>query len=291
MHPNLFLLGPSRTGTTSLYYLLRQHPEIFCPTIKEPKFFTGALMINPRNGPGDKLYMDTITKHKSAYIDLYKDSNSFYNLDASSDYFYFIEDIYKKILDECENPFVIISLRNPIERAFSSYQNLRRDNRINISFQEYISSQNIWKKKGYDPMWLGMTGSLYFQKIKLIKENFKNVLVLFYEDFKVDPISNLSQIEEFLNIQKLKYKDLNIAYSTSINTNFITKYFFNNSSFVVRKLKSILKFIFGRRALEIFLSYLSKKNKDIIKVDSYWDKLFREDKKRLENLLNSKVPW
>ena len=37
--PNFFILGAGRSGTTSLSVLLRRHPDIFIPEIKEPSFF------------------------------------------------------------------------------------------------------------------------------------------------------------------------------------------------------------------------------------------------------------
>src|SRR4051812_11440828 len=37
--PNFFLAGAPKTGSTSLYYLLRQHPEIYMSSMKEPTFF------------------------------------------------------------------------------------------------------------------------------------------------------------------------------------------------------------------------------------------------------------
>ena len=37
--PNFFILGAGRSGTTTLHFLLRDHPEVFLPTPKEPSFF------------------------------------------------------------------------------------------------------------------------------------------------------------------------------------------------------------------------------------------------------------
>ncbi len=34
--PNLFIVGAVKSGTTSLYAYLRQHPDIFFPEMKEP---------------------------------------------------------------------------------------------------------------------------------------------------------------------------------------------------------------------------------------------------------------
>jgi hypothetical protein len=37
--PNFFVIGAGKSGTTSLYYYLEQHPEVYMSPIKEPNFF------------------------------------------------------------------------------------------------------------------------------------------------------------------------------------------------------------------------------------------------------------
>jgi len=37
--PNFFILGPAKSGTTALYYLLKKHPQVHLSTPKEPYFF------------------------------------------------------------------------------------------------------------------------------------------------------------------------------------------------------------------------------------------------------------
>lgn len=39
MHPNFFILGAAKSGTTSLHYYLSQHPDIYISNPKEPPFF------------------------------------------------------------------------------------------------------------------------------------------------------------------------------------------------------------------------------------------------------------
>src|SRR5438309_11821082 len=36
--PDFFIVGAPKSGTTSLYRTLRQHPRIFMPDLKEPRF-------------------------------------------------------------------------------------------------------------------------------------------------------------------------------------------------------------------------------------------------------------
>jgi hypothetical protein len=49
--PDFFIVGHEKCGTTALYKILKQHPQIFMPELKEPRF----LVIDPRKrGPGPK---------------------------------------------------------------------------------------------------------------------------------------------------------------------------------------------------------------------------------------------
>src|SRR5438270_291852 len=41
--PDFFVAGHPRSGTTALYEVLRQHPEIFMPAVKEPIFLARDL--------------------------------------------------------------------------------------------------------------------------------------------------------------------------------------------------------------------------------------------------------
>ena len=37
--PNFIIIGTMKAATTSLYTFLKQHPDVFMTTIKEPMFF------------------------------------------------------------------------------------------------------------------------------------------------------------------------------------------------------------------------------------------------------------
>ncbi|RLA93238.1 MAG: hypothetical protein DRG83_21265, partial [Deltaproteobacteria bacterium] len=44
--PNLFVVGAMKAGTTSLYYLLKQHPQIYMSPVKEPHFFSKDILLS-----------------------------------------------------------------------------------------------------------------------------------------------------------------------------------------------------------------------------------------------------
>src|ERR1700693_5821778 len=47
--PNFLVVGAPKTGTTSLYHYLKQHPQIFMSPVKEPSYFCSE--IRPENFP------------------------------------------------------------------------------------------------------------------------------------------------------------------------------------------------------------------------------------------------
>ena len=47
--PDFFIVGHAKSGTTALYEMLRSHPQIFMPQLKEPWFFASDMQ--PRFQP------------------------------------------------------------------------------------------------------------------------------------------------------------------------------------------------------------------------------------------------
>src|ERR1700681_3498814 len=41
--PDFFIVGHHKCGTTALYQMLRRHPQIYMPELKEPRFFASDL--------------------------------------------------------------------------------------------------------------------------------------------------------------------------------------------------------------------------------------------------------
>lgn len=54
--PNLFIVGAARSGTTTLYWYLRRHPEVFMSPRKEPSFLGSDLSI-PARVKNEKEYL------------------------------------------------------------------------------------------------------------------------------------------------------------------------------------------------------------------------------------------
>jgi hypothetical protein len=52
--PDFFIIGHEKCGTTALYKMLRQHPQVFMPDYKEPRFFSSDLRTVEPKRPGNR---------------------------------------------------------------------------------------------------------------------------------------------------------------------------------------------------------------------------------------------
>ena len=72
MPPDFLIIGAARSGTTSLFYYLSQHPDLFLPNEKELNYFSyepaePINLVGPGTGPGDN-YSTCWTTSQCEYL-------------------------------------------------------------------------------------------------------------------------------------------------------------------------------------------------------------------------------
>ena len=207
--PNLLIVGAAKSGTTSLHNYLKQHPDIFMSNHKEPHFLINNEIGVNRIPKGINNLQD--------YSNLFSNGASHkYRGESSAMYLQFPEIAIKNIdryLDE--DVKIIIMLRNPIERAFSGYQHVKRYNldedldfedALEISEQRYFTNNNITPASRY--IHIGM----YNEFVRKFKTKFKNnVHIIIYKDFIDNTNQELSRLFSFLGIKDVQI-DFNKQY-------------------------------------------------------------------------------
>ena len=71
--PNFFIVGEPKSGTTTLYDLLKTHPDIFMPEEKEPSYFSKDFIQETIDFFGENLFFHH-TKLDS-YLKLFNPAN------------------------------------------------------------------------------------------------------------------------------------------------------------------------------------------------------------------------
>ncbi len=129
-NPNYLILGAAKSGTTVLFDILGQHPQVFHPFTKEIKFFN-----NDRNyARGVEWYRNTCFRNSGGFSA---------RGEASPHYLYWGGKVIprmQQVFGVEEVKFIAI-LRDPVQRAYSQYwQGVQRENE-SLSFEEALEAE------------------------------------------------------------------------------------------------------------------------------------------------------
>lgn len=293
--PDFFIVGAAKSGTTSLYNYLENHPEIFLPKLKEPKYFVSSLNKLPQNGNGDYLTYELMINDFEAYKNLFlpKTKQQICG-EASVDYLYYSTEVIPLIKQHIANPKIIIMLRDPVKRAFSAYNHLVRDIRETESFEKGLALEEQRVKENYEFIWHYKNAGRYHDSVKNYLEAFKNVKIIIFEEFVKSPEIIVKEIYQFLGV------DSSITPNVEQKFNFTGK---PKSKWLQKLLKGSPNQL-SRRYLKRLLNdntrliirdklerlNISEGNSEIEQsTQKKLEKFFYEDKKKLEKLLNIKL--
>src|SRR5919107_4690595 len=70
--PNFLIIGAAKSGTSSVFAYLGQHPDVFISSAKEPNYFALADQRVRFTGPGDSIINEASVTRRDAYEALFK---------------------------------------------------------------------------------------------------------------------------------------------------------------------------------------------------------------------------
>lgn len=292
--PNFLIVGAAKSGSTTLYHILKQHPDVFMPKFKEPLFFISDSIKNInkkdvffKNEGNEKKYIHD----KSYYLKLFEPvKNEKVVGEASATYLYYYKESIPKIKEELKDPKIIIILRNPVNKVFSQFKHLKRFHAEESTFEKGLELEDKRIFKNYTAMYHYKAQGLYFEQVKAFKDNFSKVLVLYTDHLKDNPEIVARKCYKFLNIDddfKPDFKDYNVSIKR-IKNRFFHKILYNRP---VHSVKMFLKNIFGNSFYESSTKRYKKLNFERInyKIEEKTRKelknYFKKDIEKLEQLL------
>jgi len=278
--PNFFIVGAPRSGTTSLYAYLSQITEIYMSPVKEPEFFSPNCSTNNGLIP---------IVNKKDYLVLFKKVKDEHAIGEASTCYLEDPDSAKLIHKEVSDARIIILIRDPLDRAYSHYLIQLRNNIEKKSFHESII--NILKK--YDPLTSNhyLHAGLYSEQILRYINTFgkKNVKIIIFEEFIQNESNTVREVLSFLGINY----EFNFDSDTH-NTFNLPKGKLANKVLHSKTIKKIVGKIIptdSRQLLKEKLLLQTKKplmkeeDKKILK------NFYKDDVKKLKNILERELPW
>lgn len=289
--PNFLIVGAAKSGTSSMHHYLNQHPEVFMPSynkkgmkVKEPRFLIKDL-VQHRLHNGVWTFED--------YQSLFADAKDVKAIGESTVlYLYYYQHAIKNIKYYLgEEVRIIIMLRNPTERAYSAFQHVSRGFQENNSFEEAleIEDERYEREEKITPMILYKQMGMYYKMVKAYRDSFKNIHVVFYEDFRDNIEIEMNKVYNFLEISTTSETNLNVRHNVGGKRwkHEIMKDFFMKDNLI----KSILKLAIPRilrKEIRNKLVEASTNKVESIKAQTrkMLNDFFKQDVQKLSELLN-----
>lgn len=198
--PDFLVIGAMKSGTTALHSLLDQHPNVLMGKPKEPFFFDRDDPYTHPNffvqAPDAWRSFDWFTQ-KDELLKQYGGvfqggSKDILRGEASTTYLASVL-APSRIADVIPEAKLVVILRNPTDRAYSTYWHLVRTGRTSTSFKKAIQ---------YHPLEILERGA-YFRQISRYKRLFRTeqFVFLIFEAFVEDWQRETSRLWSFLGIQ------------------------------------------------------------------------------------------
>jgi hypothetical protein len=133
--PDFIVVGAQKSGTTSMFAYLSQHPQLLAPSKEEVHFFDGGL--DPR--------IDSFKKGKPwycAHFPLQKQMSPGQKTFETSPLYIFNPLAPRRIADLLPRVKMIALLRNPTERAISHYFHERRKGKEPLPISQAFQEEN-----------------------------------------------------------------------------------------------------------------------------------------------------
>lgn len=203
LKPSIFIIGGMKSGTTTLYQYLSNHPEVYTTEIKEPCYFSYNY------SKGLKWYL--------TQYPLKKDTSKKIAIDASPVYLHDSLRSASRIHEFDRNAKIIVLMRDPIERAISHFAFYSNPN---SSFGEKHAGTSMMEERTVDNAFSENIGgvekrtfhnycqcSLYYKQLLPFMDRFSiaNFLFIDSSSFKENTVVELDRICKFLNVDSSVY--------------------------------------------------------------------------------------
>ena len=283
--PNFFIVGAPKAGTTSLYYYLQRHPEVFMSSIKEPNFFS---------------YDETVRQnlyHKEKgvgtmeeYLKLFASANGRHKAvgEASVSYLFY-PSVPGKIKEMVPDAKIIMSLRNPVDRAFSHYYMEHKLGYVNTPMEDILYKKSnhrnasLWYQQYIE---LG----LYTEQVKRYLDVFgkDNVRIFIYDELSENIEGMILNVFDFLGIDKTHIPELEGKY----NTYSTPRNSFFHAIYAQKNLRTLARKIIPAEKVESVKKFFLTRKKKPSKHDDTVTRMieiYKPDIMKLEKLLNKNL--
>jgi hypothetical protein len=207
--PNFVIIGAARSGTTSLYRCLAQHPEVFTSPVKETNYFAW-LAEGPFEGSEPMLDRMFPVRSAQAYRALFADTSSQRAIGEASPRYLHVTGVPEQLSAELPDARVIVILREPSRRAYADYLVRQRKGIESRSFAALIEGEAPQMHEPPPPgarpiLHHGLYHAHLRRWLRVIPRD--RLLVLLHDDLVADAAGCFARLSHFLGISEMRTTD------------------------------------------------------------------------------------
>lgn len=202
--PDFLVIGAAKAGTTSLFHALRSQTGIYLPDRQEPSFLAfgegGPDWTAPDGTPAP--IARTAVRDPDAYHALFGRAPARCVVGEVSPIYLYVPETIDRIPTHAPDARLVVILRSPAERAWSSYLHLRREGREPLDFDAAIAAEPGRIEDGVGLLWRYVDAGRYAHQLERYVEAFgrDRLLVLLHDELLADPTGQLQRILRFVGV-------------------------------------------------------------------------------------------
>lgn len=220
--PNFFMIGAQKAGTTSLYHYLNQHPRVYMSPVKEPCFFNheldagGKVVAKKFGDPAHRKAprLSSIEEYRA----LFRGAEGEAAVGEASPLYIYVSGTAERIRRYAPEAKIIALLRNPADRAYSSFLNARRYGGETLTdFGRALEEEEGRIREGWHYVFHYRNRGFYREQLERYYEAFgrEKVGVWLYEDLREDPAGVTQSVLRFLGMDDVFVPDTTLQHNPS----------------------------------------------------------------------------
>jgi hypothetical protein len=196
--PDFYIVGHPKSGTTALYEMLRSHPQIFMPDLKEPRWFAADLR-ERFQGQGSQAHPQTLEQ----YAALFARAGAEQLVGEASPSYLRSRVAAAEIARLRPDARIVAVLREPAEFLRSMHLEMVQ-NRVEdeTDMRRAIEHETLMAEPGAEPMLRYGDRVRYVEQLRRYAQRFppEQMLVLIYDDFRAENEQTVRRVLRFLGV-------------------------------------------------------------------------------------------
>lgn len=282
--PNFFIAGAPKAGTSSLCAYLQAIPGIYMSKLKEPNYFSRVVV--PDDHPVRPI------RDERQYLQLFADADGARIVGEASPTYLADPEAPRLIKAAIPRAKVLVSLRDPVERAFSHYLMMLNNGTARGTFLEEIQ-RGVALGDNRSLALLRADVGLYQQQVQRFRSEFGDaqLKVIVFEEFSADVAGTLRQVLDFLGVEH-PLKDFTApAYREySVARGPLVRYLFGNRT-IARTSELLIPPRVRKTVRDRFLVKKAGKPAMEPAAREYLKQYYADDVRALARLLGRDLPW